>query len=94
MTFLSKYKNILGNPGKGFHSKRFFGMALYDLIGTLLITLIWAYIEGDNSLPNVVSIFFIVFIIGEILHLLFGVDTAFIKWLKSTSESLIKLNIK
>ena len=86
MTFLSKYKNILGEPGKGFHSKRIFGMALYDLIGTLIITLIWAYIDGDNSLPNIISIFFIVFLIGEILHIIFGVDTAFIKWIKSLTK--------
>jgi hypothetical protein len=82
MTFLSKYKNILGEPGKGFHSQRIFGMALYDIIGTILITLLWAYIEGDNSLQNLLYIFFIVFVIGQIFHIVFGVDTAFIKWLK------------
>lgn len=90
MTFLSKYKNILGQPGKGFHKQRFMGMALYDWIGTLLITLIWAYIEEDNSLPNIISIFFIVFILGEILHIIFGVDTAFIKWLKNLWPNIPK----
>ena len=83
MTFLSQYKNILGEPGKGFHSRRLFGMALYDIIGTILIALIWAYIEGDNSPQNLSYIFFIVFIIGQIFHIIFGVDNSFIKWLKN-----------
>ena len=88
MTLFTKYKNIFGEPEKGFHSTRFMGMALWDLIGTLIITLIWAYIEGDNSLPNILYLFFIVFIIGQTLHLLFGVDTAFIKWLKNLVSNL------
>lgn len=83
MTLLSRFKNIFGEPGKGFHQQRFMGMALYDLIGTLIIALIICYIEKDNSIPNFMYIFFIIFLIGEILHILFGVDTAFIKWLKS-----------
>ena len=82
MPLLSKYKDILGEPEKGLHSTRFMGMALYDLLGTLFITLVWAYLENDNSLPNILCIFFIVFIIGELAHILFGVDTAFIKWIK------------
>lgn len=73
-----KYKDIFGVPGEGVHKKRIFGMAAVDLIGTILLSIILAYLLKKN----VLLVFLIVFIIGEILHYLFCVETAFLKFLK------------
>jgi len=34
---LCKYKNILGSPNKGVHSYRFFGLAIFDTILTIIV---------------------------------------------------------
>jgi len=68
---LCKYKNILGKPGKGIHSYRLFGVAIADVIMTLIGALIISYIFKYSFLYT--SIF--LFALGIILHKLFCVRT-------------------
>ena len=71
MAGLCKYKNALGVPGKGVHSYRLFGVAIADVIMTLVASLIVAYLF---KLPFLyVTIF--AFVLGIILHRLFCVRT-------------------
>jgi hypothetical protein len=68
------YKFILGIPRKGFHSKRFMGLALYDMLGTIAIALAIAFFFRWNAW----KVFVALFLLGEVLHYLFGVQTAFL----------------
>lgn len=71
MESLLKYSNALGEPGKGIH-KHFFGIAIVDVImtvvGAWLLHLacpkysFWIYLVG-------------LFVLGVLLHRLFGVKT-------------------
>ena len=71
MAGLCKYKDALGVPGKGVHSYRLFGVAIADVIMTLVASLIVAYLF---KLPFLyVTIF--AFVLGIILHRLFCVRT-------------------
>ena len=40
---LCQYKDILGKPGKGIHSYRVFGLAIADVIMTLIAAYVIAY---------------------------------------------------
>lgn len=71
MVDLCKYKNALGEPGKGIHSYRFFDVAIMDVIMTLIGAAIISYFSGYSFLY--VAIF--LFILGIILHRLFCVRT-------------------
>lgn len=71
------YKFILGIPGQGFHSTRFMGFALNDWLGTIGLALLTTYFFKINFWKS----FFWWFLIGEILHYLFGVQTAFLTFL-------------
>ena len=75
---LCEYKNIFGEPGKGLHSYRIFNIAIIDVLGTLLITYVI-----HKLLPkiNFILIFVLLFILGELLHKLFCVNTTVIKLL-------------
>ena len=73
-----KYSGILGEPGKGFH-KHVFGIAIGDVIGTILLAVVIYYIV-KKIFPNVTRkifwiILLILFILGIILHKLFCVNT-------------------
>lgn len=67
-----KYKNILGFPKEGFHASRFLGFAFNDLIGTLIIAIIFAY---QFKISYVVSVMMFL-TIAVIMHRLFCVNTA------------------
>jgi len=68
---LCKYKDILGVPGKGVHSTRFLGVALYDYIGTILLAIITTKI---TKVPLVITTI-AWFVLGILLHALFCVPT-------------------
>jgi len=68
---LCKYKDALGKPGKGIHSYRFMGLAIADVIMTLVAALLISYYSGYSFLK--VSI--VLFISGIIVHRLFCVRT-------------------
>jgi hypothetical protein len=69
------YANALGEPGKGVHAARIFGLARNDLIMTIIAALITAYIFNITFFQS----FAAWFILGEVLHYAFGTDTAFLR---------------
>ncbi len=68
---LCKWKNIFGEPGKGFHKDRIFGLALWDLVGTIIIIIILSHYM-DHAI-------IIIPLATILIHKLFCVDTAFNK---------------
>lgn len=71
---LCKWKNILGESGKGVHSIRLFGVAIVDVLLTFVLAFFINKLIGGN-----IKMFFVVllfcFTLGIILHKLFCVDT-------------------
>jgi len=67
---LTDFKNKFGLPGEGVHSKRIYGFALMDIIGTIILALIlWVillYLPLKEILPF--------FIVGLVFYLLLGLD--------------------
>ena len=68
---LCKYKDIFGKPGKGAHSYRFMGIAVVDVVATLLVAFLISYFAKYNFLNTCI----ILFILGIIAHRLFCVRT-------------------
>lgn len=77
MCIFQKYKNVLGVPKEGVHKLRFLDTALNDYIGTILLAIIFTFY---TKIPLVLSTIFS-FIVGEILHYLFGVQTNALRYL-------------
>lgn len=77
-----KYSTIGGIPGEGFHSQRIFGFALNDIIGTIVIAAITSFLTKISFWFSLIAWF----VLGEILHFLFCVDTAIIKLFKSKAN--------
>jgi len=77
MCFFSKFKNVLGVPGEGVHKYRFLNTGAVDYFGTLLGGFILTYI---TNLPLVISTIGL-YLLGLILHLIFGVETGATKFL-------------
>ena len=69
------YQDSLGIPGKGIHSTRILGMALNDWLMTIGLSAILSYFLNIHFLIVLIE----VFILGEVLHYWFGVNTAFLK---------------
>jgi len=69
-----QYKNIFGKPNTGLHSVRLFGVAVYDVVGTIIIAMILSFAFKWNFLLTLL----ITFIIAELLHVMFCVNTAFV----------------
>jgi hypothetical protein len=68
------YKFVLGIPKQGFHSSRFMGLAFNDVIGTVGLALITAFILKVSFWKSLL----VWFLAGEILHYAFGVQTEFL----------------
>lgn len=64
--------SIFGEPGKGIHSYRLFGLAAVDVILTVVLTILIKYYTGMDYLPLVI----LVILSFIIIHRLFGVNTA------------------
>lgn len=82
--FLSKFKDALGEPRKGFHSQRIpiLDYALWDTVGTILITCALVFVFAkDRSLGNMIRWLIFAFSLGLFLHLLFGVRTRMVSTL-------------
>jgi hypothetical protein len=77
MIDLCKYKDALGKPNKGIHSYRFMGVAIVDVIMTLIGAILISYFTKYSFL--MVAIF--LFILGIVLHRLFCVRTTIDKLL-------------
>jgi hypothetical protein len=72
-----KYKNIFGEAGKGIHSIRFVGTAIVDYILTIVFAIITTFITKIPLELTTVGWF----IMGLVLHILFGVQTSTMKYL-------------
>ena len=68
---LCKYKNALGIPKKGIHSYRFMGLAIADVIMTILGAYLISIFFKISFLYTTISLF----ILGILLHRLFCVRT-------------------
>ena len=68
---LCKYKNALGEPEKGIHSYRLFGVAIMDVI----MTIIGAYMISYFFKYDFIYTLLFLFILGILLHRLFCVKT-------------------
>ena len=71
MNSLCKYRNALGVPGKGAHSVRLGGVAIVDVIMTLVGAYIISYYARDSFAWTAAGLF----LFGIILHRLFCVRT-------------------
>ena len=67
--------NLFGEPGKGFHSTRFLGIALYDTLGTIALAALVTYFTGLAFWKSLVGMF----VLGEVLHYIFKTPTAVMK---------------
>ena len=74
---LCKYKNALGIPNEGIHSYRFLGLAIVDVIMTIILAILISYLFKISFLYTSISIF----VLGIILHRLFCVRTTIDKLL-------------
>jgi hypothetical protein len=68
---LCKYKDILGKPKEGLHKYRFFGVAIVDVVLTIIVALLISYFFKLSFWITLV----ILFVLGIILHRLFCVPT-------------------
>ena len=63
---------VLGIPGQRFHEKRIYGYALNDTIATIIIALITSYVFNIAVWKSLLAWF----VAGELLHYMFGTQTA------------------
>ena len=77
MCIFSKFKNMLGVPNKGVHKYRFLGTASVDYFGTLIGAFILTYVTKIPLVLTTIGLF----LIGLIIHFLFGVKTNTTKFL-------------
>jgi hypothetical protein len=68
------YANALGVPGQGIHSTRIFGLALNDILLTIIGAILIALVFNINVWKSL----FWFFVLGEVLHYVFGTQTAFL----------------
>jgi uncharacterized membrane protein len=74
---LCKYKNALGEPGKGIHSYRLFGIAIADVIMTIIGAFLISYFFEFSFIKTLL----VLFLTGIVLHRLFCVRTTIDKLL-------------
>ena len=68
---LCKYKNALGVPNEGIHSYRLFGVAIVDVVMTIIGAFMISYFFKYNLLYTTIFLF----VLGIIAHRLFCVRT-------------------
>lgn len=75
---LCKYKSIFGNPGTDLHSYRLFNLPVVDVV----FTIVAAYSIATWKQWVFWKTFLGLFVLGEILHYMFCVDTVIISAIK------------
>ena len=70
------YATLLGKRGEGVHSRRFLGLALNDILATIVAAALTSFFFNISFLYSLLGWF----VAGEILHYAFGVDTAFLEY--------------
>ena len=68
---LCKYKDILGKPKEGLHKYRLFGVAIVDVLLTIIVALLISYFFKLSFWITLV----ILFLLGIILHRIICVRT-------------------
>jgi hypothetical protein len=76
------YANALGVPGEGVHAKRIFGLAFNDIVATIIGAIIFSLLFNVDLWKSLVFWF----VVGEILHYVFGTQTAFLKMIGLTPK--------
>ena len=74
------YRDALGEPGKGLHSTRIFGLAAFDLLATFLVALLIGTAFGSKSLWLDVFVFAVLVGIGAIVHHMLCIKTPLNAW--------------
>ncbi len=74
----SKFKNVLGEAGKGVHSFKILDTAMVDYFLTIMLAFVFSYLTGFP----LVLMTILLFIVGIICHMLFGINTTTLKYLK------------
>lgn len=69
---LCRFRNALGEPGKGFHAARLGPLASWDTLGTVAIGAVLGHLLRINLLFMIATLF----VLAAWLHRLFCVDTA------------------
>ena len=69
------FANILGEPNTGVHSIRVLGISVVDTV----LTIIGAFIIAKVYNINFWYTLLLTFVLGEVLHYVFGVKSAFLK---------------
>ena len=69
------YATLLGKRGEGVHSRRILGFALNDIIATIILAILTSWIYNIHFLYSL----FAWFLVGEVLHYVMCVDTAFLE---------------
>ena len=79
MTFcpFKKYSEIFGRVGEGVHRFRILDTPVVDFVLTLLLAMLITWL---TKIPLVISTI-VCFLVGILLHILFGVNTTVVKWL-------------
>jgi len=72
---LCKYRNIFGEPWKGVHSARLFGVAAFDLVATVVASVIISMLFKIN----VFIVFTFLLLLSLVVHYLFCVKTTLTK---------------
>jgi hypothetical protein len=83
------FKDIFGKPREGPHSYRILDVAVVDTVLTILLALVLQKIFFQNF--SFLKVFAWTFIIGEVMHWYFCVDSKVIQILKSTLSSVKSL---
>jgi hypothetical protein len=77
---LCKYKNVLGEPNTGIHSVRIFNIAIFDVLSTVLVGVLFhqyiivEWLQMSSSIKLWMVLAFL-FALGIFLHRLFCVRT-------------------
>jgi hypothetical protein len=79
---LCQYKDRLGVPGQGVH-RHFFGVAVFDIVATLVLTELVIYVFHT---PRVITLFSII-LTGIVLHRIFCVRTTLDRCLFPDTDS-------
>jgi hypothetical protein len=79
------YRDIFGKVREGPHSYRILDVAVVDSVLTILLALVLQKIFFQNF--SFLKVLAVTFIVGELMHWYFCVDTKVIQILKSTFNS-------
>ena len=72
-----KYSDIFGKVGEGVHRFRILDTPIVDFVATIFLAMLITWI---TKIPLVITVIGC-FLLGILLHILFGVMTPVVKWL-------------